>query len=140
MASNYVRYESSEQRRALDINTYDMNKATVFPYGVYSGPIMPEAHYICGEAVPRDVESHYIIDRERGQHPDHFSRYGYAHFSGGLGPGYSPGTFPGRFMENFECSHFDLPKNMAPERFYHAPNIGAFSVASDVYEGAFLAR
>ena len=74
-ARDYIRYDSPQEREGLDLNSYVPGTATVFPYGLYSGEPFPVADYICGQHVPRSTESHYIIDRERQQHPNHFARF-----------------------------------------------------------------
>jgi len=76
--NTYTLYNSKKAVEDLDTNRYNPYRATIFPYGVYTGAILPVDDYICGQAVPRDTSSHYIIDRERVQHPDKFSRFGYA--------------------------------------------------------------
>ncbi len=135
----YTQYNDKKTVEALDLNRYDPFRATIFPYGVYSGAILPVDDYTCGQAVPRDTESDYIIDRERTQHPNHFSRFGYARSF----YGYVTGAWPGRYRPNWFCQHeapFTPPADMAPPQFYKSPNVGPFSDRSKAYEGALKAR
>lgn len=136
MTSNfYITYDDPLEVAQLDRNTYDASRAVVFPRHLYSGNVVPDPHYLCDR--PRDTELNYIIGVERENHPDHYSRFGYArNFYG-----YSSGHWPGRYQEDRECtcskyqdyssqdcskcsqhssqscSDFN-PPGMAPERFY----------------------
>ncbi len=138
--TNYTLYNSKKDVEELNLNTYNRDRATIFPYGVYSGDILPVDDYICGQNVPRSTDSDYIIDRERLQHPDHFSRFGSARSF----YGYSVGNWaPGRFTPNFYCEKFEPftpPPDLAPARFYKDPNVGPFSDRSSAYEGSLKAR
>lgn len=137
--SNYTQYNDQKAVRDLDLNAYDPYRATIFPYGIYSGAILPVDDYICGQNVPRDTESDYIIDRERKQHPNHFSRFGYARSF----YGYVSGAWPGRYRTNFYCQKnepFTPPPDLAPPQFYKSPNVGPFSDRSEAYEGSLTAR
>ncbi len=136
MSSGYVDFHDRAQIAALDMGVYDSAKATVFPYGLYSGEPFMVANYICGEHVPRDTKSHYLIDKERRQHPDHFSRFGY----GRAFYGYVSGHHPGRYLENEQCRKFDLPADMAPPRLYLDPHVGPSSTASAAHTEARAAR
>lgn len=136
---NYTLYNSKKDVKALNLNTYNRDRTTIFPYGLYSGDILPVDDYICGQNVPRSTYSDYIIDRERLQHPNHFSRFGYARSF----YGYVAGAWPGRYRTNFYCNKYEPfapPPDLAPERFYKEPNIGPFSNRSSAYEGSLKAR
>lgn len=126
----YIRYSDRDQVASLDQNTYDSRKSTVFPRGLYSGNAVPVAQYACTR--PRDTETHYIINRERDDHPDHFSRFGY----GRCRYGYCYGHHPGRYQVS-ECSAGAIcgcsdpqPPAMAPEKYYSGQFQGLYVVAS----------
>ena len=114
--NGYLRYEHKPSVDGLDRDKFDPERAGVFPRNLYRGEPVPEARYI--KSRPRDTESHYIIDAERDQHPDHFSRFGYGrHYYG-----YQSGHWPGRWQTNGgEDNKQVLPGDMAPERFYREP-------------------
>ena len=137
--NTYTLYNSKKAVEDLDTNRYNPYRATIFPYGVYTGAILPVDDYICGQAVPRDTSSHYIIDRERVQHPDKFSRFGYArNFYG-----YTVGNWTNRYQTSQVCQALDPfapPPDMAPPEFYKAPNVGPFSDRAAAYEGSLAAR
>ena len=137
--NTYTLYNSKKAVEDLDTNRYNPYRATIFPYGVYTGAILPVDDYICGQAVPRDTSSHYIIDRERVQHPDKFSRFGYArNFYG-----YTVGNWTNRYRTSQVCQVLDPfapPPDIAPPKFYKAPNVGPFSDRSAAYEGSLAAR
>ncbi len=137
---DYTLYNSEKDVKALNLNTYNRERTTIFPYSIYAGDILPVDDYICGQNVPRSTYSDYIIDRERAQHPDHFSRFGYARSF----YGYTVGNWsPGHYTPNFYCEKFEPftpPPDLAPARFYQSPNIGPFSDRSSAYEGSLKAR
>ena len=51
----YTQYNDKKTVEALDLNRYDPFRATIFPYGVYSGAILPVDDYTCGQA--REIPS-----------------------------------------------------------------------------------
>ena len=46
---NYTLYNSKKDVDALNLNTNNRERATIFPYGLYSGDILPVDDYICGQ-------------------------------------------------------------------------------------------
>lgn len=115
--SNYTRYERNDAVAKLDMNTYDMVGSVTMPRGMYGGPPTKDAYYICSR--PRNTDTHYIIDRERLQHPDHFSRFGYARAFNGYGVGH----WPGRYRTN-DLNEYDAqPRGVAPARMYSVQNV-----------------
>ena len=120
---SYVAYEQLDEVRSLDRNTYDGNTSTTFPNNIYMGEVQHQPYYACSR--PRDTDFNYIIGVERDDHPNHFSRFGYAR-----GPlGGHEGAWPGRYATTPGCEVGE-PPNMAPKRFYEPEHTGSFSVLS----------
>lgn len=117
----YVQYEKNDQIHYLNQNTFDGDKTVIFPRHLYSGNARQQAYYTCFR--PRDTELNYIYGVEREDHPDHFSKFGYARAPYGYGTGH----WPGRYNTSIWCNDDVQPKDMAPERFYEPVNQGPFS-------------
>jgi hypothetical protein len=114
--NTYVKYNRKNDVKALNMNTVQPGTPiNVFPTNIYTGQLFPVPYYICGSGEPRDNNTDYIIDVERDQHPDHFSRFSrYA----GSDLEYVSGPFNGKYNEGPNCSYDEQPNNMAPARFY----------------------
>ena len=124
----YVAYNSDSEVKELDLNHWDTSPKAIADGAsgrhLYKNDPRHSAYYYCYGG--RDHETHYIINKDRDNHPDHFSRFGYARCRNG----YCSGAWPGRYNASEECSDYDpQPKDMAPARFY-----------TEKYQGAFVAR
>ena len=71
-------------------------------------------------------ETHYVKGFDRGELPDHSSRFGYARCANG----YCLGHFPGRYVNPPGCDKDVLPPGNAPERFYNDYYTNPYTVAS----------
>ena len=114
--TTYAVYNSPSDIKSLDINYFDLNKVDEFPRHLYTGDITNTAYYLCPN-MPRDKDINYIIDVERDQHPDHFSRFAY----GNNRNGYGFGLMVGRYQVAENCREDPQPKDTAPRRFYRDP-------------------
>jgi len=114
----YVNYNSDKEVCDLDLNIIDAKKTTVFPAHLYDGFPIHQPYYACSR--PRDTNTQYIIGVERAEHPDHFSRFGYAKSRNGYGLGH----WPGRYRVSEGCCEDDQPQDMAPKQFYKDSCIG----------------
>lgn len=130
----YIVYNDPEEVEALDLNTVkDPSKIVVFPRHIYGGEVFPAAEYVCSR--PRDTETHYVYDRERLHHPQHFSRFGY----GRCQYGYCTGPASLGYQANIFCQNDVQPKNMAPDYLYpgNVDNFGPYLSQANVnaYKG-----
>jgi len=115
----YAYKNSVKSKKRDDLHTtYYSNKLdlttlrkgySVFP-DMSGTDVMYTANYLKDEW--RDKERNYIIDVERLQHPNHFSRYGYARGENG----YRVGFIPGKYNLPSEC--IKDPEGMAPAIYY----------------------
>lgn len=62
----------------------------------------------------RDTEKHYLLGLDRDDHPNHFSRYGYAWCPNG----YCLNQFPGKYVTPQQFLTNIQPVDVAPKRFY----------------------
>jgi hypothetical protein len=118
MMEHYISYNNPKDVRSLNMNDVNVTrqKISVFPGYIYQGEVFPDPDFLegCG---PRDTRYNYIIDRERLQHPQHFSRFSYLNFPNEHGTG----IWPGRYNEAPLCSNVDMPADMAPAQYYVGP-------------------
>jgi hypothetical protein len=128
--TNYIKFHQKEERDGLDLNTIrDPSKIVMFPRHMYGGEVMVHRTYRYGDdnsSYPRDSNFSYIIGKERGSHPDHFTRFSYNRAPYGYGSGH----VPGKYLTTSDCVQDTLPKDMAPQRFYHPVHSGCFSSLS----------
>jgi len=124
--SRYAAYEQPDEVGDLNRNVYDGARATVFPNNIYLGQVQLLPYYACSR--PRDTDFQYIIGAEREEHPDHFSRFGYAKCPNG----YCSGHWPGRYNAPVGCESFE-PPDMAPPRLYAVEHTDSSSVLSRGY-------
>lgn len=129
----YTQYNNEYNVRDLDMNTLKpTDRPTQFPTGLYEGPSFMNPTYICDKQ-PRNSETNYLLGVERFDHPDHFSRYGYANCSNG----YCRGPQAGRNYNTAEnCPDPIIPQDMAPKRFYNYSNIYGVNSVGNKYEGS----
>jgi hypothetical protein len=138
--AGYIKYEKRSDRRSLDQNTIPfMNtpRGKVIPPlaeypapdTLYEGVIFPPALYLT-EYYPRSTDIDYIIDAERIQHPDHFSRFAYADMWNGYGVG---GGF-NRYKVAPGCGRFRPEADNAPKKFYSDKYVGSAVCMSQVMD------
>jgi hypothetical protein len=125
---NYVQPDNDQQVEALDLNTYNGDRAVVFPRHIYAGDVVPAPKYLCSR--PRDTQTRYIFGVERDLHPLHAANFGYARAAYGYGTGH----WPGRYNGSMWCNQDDVqPPNMSPARFYAPDQLGWYSSQSEGY-------
>src|SRR5271154_4755727 len=107
----YLQYNSNKSH--LNLNETSTDKIVVLPGRIYAGTPYPVSQYIV-ESGPRDTTTDYIIDRERLQHPDQFSRFDYSTYGG-----WSTGEQTRGYVEPLYCGDDPEPQGLAPERFYN---------------------
>lgn len=114
----YIVYNNKQQRDDLNLNVIQKDQAREFPTKLYSGQPFGVSDYICDDG-PRDVDTNYIYNVERLEHPDYFSRFSY----GTSDNGYGVGHWPGKYNTPAICQPFTSqdPAFMAPSRFYDEP-------------------
>lgn len=123
---DYVNYHNKAEIKELDKNVWNTTAGTIAD-GVtgrhlYVAEPRHPAYYYCFDG--RDPETHYIIGKDRDNHPDHSSRFGYAR----CWNGYCSGHWPGRYNEAEPCSEYDpQPRGMAPARFYTIAHQGPYN-------------
>lgn len=119
--TKYLQYNEPDFHKRMDLNTIsgkDLKKISEFPNLAFTGQPYYTSPYICSPV--RDTTRHYVINVERKNHPQHFSRYGYARTF----TGYTP-TTPGKWDPNGEACYADpQPLNMAPPQYYCNQFIG----------------
>jgi hypothetical protein len=126
MQTTYVVYNSDFQRRGLDLNKVYGRRVNEFPNNLYTGEIFPLSQYVV-ESGPRDSKTNYLYGLERMDHPDQFSRFGYAWCPNG----YCSGAWPGRYNEAPGCDNYnEQPANMAPSRFYQGTYVSPYGAES----------
>jgi len=117
--NQYLRFSVPNSQDSLNLRTQPRNEVSVFPRNIYA--LNPFAGSVSYFIQPRDKNLNYTFGlpeahKERSEHPDWFSRYGYDRFGNeyGVGAGFN------RYIEPYEChcDYPDVPDNVAPKRFY----------------------
>lgn len=94
------------------------NEVSVFPRNFYSK--RPVASSVSAVISPRDKMTHYTYShepldgKERSIHTLRYSVFGYDRFHNE----YGLGSQTRGYIEPLECSICDIPRDMAPKRFY----------------------
>jgi len=114
MSTSYVIYNSPEEVEDLDQNVPKNKHVTVFPVGIYDGPVYPLSQYVA-QSGPRNTVYDYLYNAERYDHPPTPSRFGYAAHANGYGVG---SWSPGFYNTPACCTGDEIPKNMAPAKYY----------------------
>jgi hypothetical protein len=122
---SYINYESNRDIKALDMNKYPMELATVYPRNIYGGYVVPYPENIF--ETPRDSSTLYISPTERSVHPPFGSRFG----KGDCPNGYCTGHRPGKYTDSMMCDWEEQPNNMAPNRFYRNLHTDVYTNFSD---------
>lgn len=109
----YVYPSDRKEVKSLDKNTFSKRaRFTVFPHGMYDGVQVPVPDYAGSR--PKDTSTDYLLGYERMDHPNHFSRFGYADCWNGYGVGH----WPGKFRVSDDCTADEQPPDMAPADLY----------------------
>jgi hypothetical protein len=137
--SGYTKYNIPNSVKDLDRNTIDYNDATVFPARLYSGAPFRSPYHACDK--PRDTRTSYFIGKDRDDHPDHFSTFGYANCPNGycLGIQTKGYIMPSGCLDGIEGGSLE-PQDIAPARFYQPPYVGPYGGASQTHNESYLAR
>jgi len=118
-SSPYFHFSIPRSTDSLNQRHQHSFESSVFPRNIYT-------HHPFGGSVsyaihPRDKSIHYTYSpnpedgKERSEHTEWFSRFGYDRFHNE----YGVGAQSRGYIEPPECdSYIDIPSNMAPERFY----------------------
>ncbi len=124
--SKYLKYSIIGASDDLDNSAIEQKNAGVFPRQLYKKePFAYSPSYLI---VPRDVNYHYTYSpepnpqipgdkpKERSSHTERSSRFGYDRYPNE----WILGQFTRGYVEPPECHYCqpDIPKNMAPKRFY----------------------
>jgi hypothetical protein len=133
-SNGYINPSNPEEIDRMNLSKIrDKFKVTTFPETFGEPFIQP--YYAC--FVPRSTKTAYIYNVERDEHPQHFSRYGYARCANG----YCFGHMPGKYVVSDSCVVDPQPNNVAPDRFYSGCESGpCLKVKSKAYEGGLAAR
>lgn len=119
VSSDYVNPSRPAELAGMNLSEIrDKSKVSVFPELIPSGEPVHSPYYTCFR--PRSTKTEYIKDVEVFEHPQHFSRFGYARCFNG----YCFGHMPGRYIVPDDCSVNDQPYDTAPKRFYTLESIG----------------
>lgn len=123
----YISYDnpiesSNLNQRYVSLTENDIKKGITGRHLYFAEPVRQD-YTICDTAYIgkdgkqktwRDPNFHYLLGLERNDHPDNFSRYGYA-----LCPnGYCLNQFPGKYVTPQQYLTNIQPPGVAPERFY----------------------
>ena len=124
----YILYNDKQEISNLDLNVWEfskdsINKGSTGRRQFIHNPRHP-AYFACEKT--RDLQTHYIMDIERINHPNHSSRFGYARCPNG----YCFGHMPGKYNNSFACQIDPEPEDMAPDRFYTTQKMTPFKVDS----------
>lgn len=140
--SGYAFYNSYGSVAARNQNEVSVKKVAQYPKGVYTAESFNPSRcqplqYLCQEN-PRDPDIDYFFGTEVVQHPPHFSHFAYPWCPNG----YCVGNHPGRYNtpEAMRWQTSALPKDMAPEKFYHGKHIDENYCSSPAYNNSYAMR
>lgn len=138
----YLIYSSNSQVANLDQNTViaggllsgthdPTQRVTVFPGRIYAAEAFPVSQYVC-QSGPRDTHTDYLYRFERFDHPQTFSRFGYADCDNG----YCTGNWSRGYKTPGSCFDTPDPAGMAPPRFYTPDYHSPFVADSSIYNAS----